>query len=140
MRWMVLVVMVAGCSSSEEAEPPPSACRQSDRTGTYRTVAVEEPGGTCGPIPTNLGRLDSGKTALPAQCSVVRFIWSESDCKLETGFTCAESGGRTSTGSGVTRQQTADGSRIQGTSSLTISNADGSTACISTYSITATRQ
>ena len=65
-------------------------------------------------------------------------VWSENDCKSEITLTCITrlpaGGTATNDSVGVTRQQTADGSRITGTVSMAITTTGGD-ACQGVYGV-----
>lgn len=144
-------VVLVGCSSGSSSSglPPPSACKQTDRTGTYLLTWTEQ-SGDCGKIDPGLVSLNqqSGNGGSGA-CQIHSDVWSENDCKNERTATCitrvndpSQYGGYgsiTNDAVAVTRQETADGSRLDGTISMSLSASDGTT-CRGTYAVVYVRQ
>lgn len=138
----LVAVALLGCSgsSSDDSEPAPTACKQTDRTGTY-LQHLEYQSGSC---PKDLDdqivsfNSPSGSAAPGASCTVTSETWSEGDCKLERTVAC-QNPDSSSTATVVSRQQTANGSVINGLYSVNVRLKDGST-CMGLYKITATRQ
>ena len=154
---MIAFVMVASfmvaCSSATEGrgEPLPATCKRTDRTGTYRLTWTEQ-SGTCGPIEAELVSLnpaEDGKPAGTAGCTLHSAVWSEGDCKSEVAATCVTRiadptqyggyGSVTNDAVAVTRQTTANGSRIEGTFSVRLQNSDGQ-SCQGVYGAVYERQ
>lgn len=151
---LALTVGCASSSSTSSEPPPPTQCQKADRTGTYLLTWTEHVGGTCGPIAAQLvsfnaqtsggagGDAGTGKTS----CTLHSDVWSEGDCKVERTVTCvtrvsdqSQPGGVvTADEVGVTRQETANASLIDGTISVSVDNPSG--GCRSTYAVTYVRQ
>ncbi len=134
----VAALLATGCSSADEGEPAPTACNKTDRSGTYRQSFVTQ-NGDCGDLEDQIVSFDA--PAGPAGgggCSVTGERWSENDCKLERTTACTTPTGR-STGTFVSRQQTANGSTITGVGTISVRLNSGS-SCTGTYAITAVRQ
>lgn len=139
---IAISVLVAGCSSADadDSPPPPTQCQKADRTGTYRQSYVTE-SGNCGKLDDVLVSFDApaGSAGAPgSSCTVISERWSENDCKLERTVECSTPDA-VSTGTGVSRQQTQDGSRVTGTFSVNVRSRTGST-CSGFYGFTAVRQ
>jgi hypothetical protein len=149
MRGALLAVALAACAG-EQAPPPPEKCNAAQRSGTYMfTYAEYDEGapGTCGPVEAHLVTLDPDAGPGP-NCTVRADLWSERACKLERDVICHVLVEQPGTWGGygdvrnhtvaVTRQMTDDGSRIEGTFTVTLD--DGRRSCKSTYKVTAVRQ
>jgi hypothetical protein len=96
-------------------------------------------GGNCGELEGELVSFD--KPAGPAGgggCTVTGERWSENDCKLDRTVSCTFPDS-VMTFTAVTRQQTANGSTIGGTFSVSARFRDGS-SCSGTYDVTSVRQ
>ena len=134
----VAALLAMGCSSADGGEQAPAACQKTDRSGTYRQSFTTQ-AGDCGDLDDAIVSFDA--PAPPAgggSCTVTSERWSEGDCKLERTMACVTSTGR-STGTFVSRQQTANGSTITGLGTISIRLNSGS-ACTGTYAITAVLQ
>jgi hypothetical protein len=135
------LLVVTACTSDVDEAPLPTACKRSDRTGTYRETYTAQ-NGDCGPLDSQLVSYNAppgqGSASVGNSCTVTSEVWSEGDCKLERTVSCKTPDGFVA-GVGVSRQQTADGSRITGTISIGVRRTDGRT-CSGTYSLTSVRQ
>lgn len=133
-------VLLVACTSEVEAPSAPTNCNKTDRSGTYLfTFTVQS--GTCPAIPSTLISFDSTNTS--TACTKHSEVWSEADCKLATDQTCVatQTDGTTSTTKAVmvSRQQTQNGSKLDGLYSVDIALSSGA-RCVGTYAITAVRQ
>lgn len=133
----LLLLSVVACSSSVDSEDAPTTCRRTDRAGTY-LQHLERESGNCGVIDDAVVSFSTPTAGSGAACTVDAEAWSEGDCKVERTVTCDGPDG-TSTFVAVTRQQTADGSRITGIFTVSVKLRSGTT-CRGTYSLTSTRQ
>lgn len=134
----VTLFAVSACASEAGGEPAPTACKRTDRSGTYLQT-FETRAGTCGDMDDQLVNFDA--PAGPAGgggCTVTHENWSENDCKLERTVACTGPDGA-STLTGVTRQQTANGSTVSGTFTVSV-RLDNGSVCSGTYAVTAVRQ
>ncbi len=103
----------------------------------------EREGGSCGPIPDQLGRLDGGGGLDDVCVFDAPDVWSSGDCKLERAITCEEpdlGDGVTASYIASTTQTDSDGDVLESIMTLTVHNPDGSLLCKSTYEGAATRQ
>ncbi len=134
----LLTLLTAGCASSSLSTPPkPTACNQADRHGVYE-MSASVVSGDCPALPTTLVNFDDPKLA--AGCVKSGTTWSDNDCKLSTSTTCAgDVNAAPSEGTGVTTQETQDGSILDGTFTLQIKDPKGP-GCLGTYHVTYTRQ
>ncbi len=141
---LVGALMLVGCSV--ETKPvQPASCSPDQRVGTYMVSFVER-SGSCGPVPDQLVSFNAAD--IGQNCELHSERYSEGSCKLERDITCQERvkddlawGGWSTVETrttGVTKQVTADGSRIEGTATVSID--DGHKPCTSTYDIVAVRQ
>ncbi len=142
MKSLLVVATVAllGCSSSEGGgAPAPTACKQTDRTGTYRQ-SFQLQTGDCGKLDDAIVSFDNptGSATPGTTCDVKSERWSDSDCKLERTIECTTPDGVTNAAA-VTSQQTQDGSSLAGVFTVSVRLKSGAT-CTGTYGITATRQ
>jgi hypothetical protein len=133
------LLALAGCASATPSTPPPSACRKTDRAGTYRQTFTTE-SGACGDLPEQLVSFtDPMASAAPGiACRITSETWSDNDCKLERTISCRGPDGLT-TGTGVTRQETANASVVDGTFSVSVRLNDGWT-CQGTYGVHSVRE
>lgn len=139
--------LLIACAADSQPDTRPTSCEKTQRSGTYMMTYAEQSGGTCGAMPSGLVRFDPNAPAGDG-CMVQSEAWSEGDCTLERDVTCTgtyasptQYGGKgafTNHMTAVTRQVTADGSRIEGTITMRIELSSG--ACSSTYAVVATRQ
>jgi hypothetical protein len=139
---IAVALVLIGCGGENNSGPPaPTACQRTDRSGTYRQYYTTQ-GGNCGELDSELVSYDAptpgASTGAGPACTIEAERWSENDCKLERTVACT-SPDFVTTGTGVSRQQTEDGSMIGGTFTVSVRLRDGST-CRGTYGLTAYRQ
>ena len=131
-----------------QGPPPPTSCRQTDRSGTYLLTWTKSTG-TCGEIPAQLVPLapqvlgDGGTFAggLGSACTIHSDVWSDGNCRNDRSFTCVVmASGATTTIDYVTitRQETENGSTIDGTVSLRATDSAG--GCTGIYTVVYLRQ
>jgi hypothetical protein len=147
MRWGIVALALAlvGCGD-DEPERPTSCDAATQRVGTYM-LSYTEVSGTCGPINSELVSFDPAAGAGNG-CTINSETFSEGGCKLERTVSCVSEvrdetqwGGVatvTNDSTAVTYQRTQDGSRLEGT--ITMSLSDGRNSCRSTYNVMAVRQ
>jgi hypothetical protein len=150
--FVLAAFVLVGCTAQTE----PSASSQSqlascdsetERVGTYMMTLTEQAGGTCGAVPPSLVTFAPGD-GVGQGCTLEYENASEGGCKIERAVKCRKQvrddtvyGGYGVVDTevvGVSRQVTQDGSRIEGT--VTVSANDGRDACLSTYSVVWVRQ
>jgi hypothetical protein len=133
IEWLLIAFVVA-CSGSEPEEERFTDCALDDRVGTWRFSATEEPGGTCGPIASQLVVIDDPLVVIDG-CTLDRPDWlSSNECELRRSFTC-------DTGDvcgpevyvSITRQQSED--RVTGTFSLSGPCTEDLSVCSSIYAV-----
>jgi len=135
-----VVLLVISCSSGDETGGRPTTCKRSDRTGTYK-ISYFRQGGDCGDLPQEVARIESGGAIItgPAKCTVSNERWSNNDCTFESTSACTTPES-TSTGTGITHQETKDGSWLSGTVTVEVRKPDGAYVCRGTYTMSASRQ
>ncbi len=146
---IIILALLAGACTAEtsSAAAPPATCdKTTERVGTYLATYTEK-SGTCGELDQQMISLNpgTGGESLSEGCELRSDVWSEGDCKSERVVRCQEqlqdrSGvvNMTLNSTFVTRQMTEDGSRIEGTFSLSLSG--DVEPCSSVYSFTMVRQ
>lgn len=133
---LLAILFVAACASEADGpDPLPTACSLGDRAGTY-LFTYTEVSGSCGPLDSQVVSLNPGPGGAGAGCTLNSERISEGDCKVERDLTCDTPSGSVRT-VGVSRQQTQDGSVIDGTITF---NLMGRTSCTGTYRTHAVRQ
>lgn len=89
-------------------------------------------------MPSSLINFDDPNST--AGCTPSGTTWSEGDCKLSTSTKCAQDANGVSTdATGVTTQETQDGSLLEGTFSIRMMDTRGP-GCGGTYHVRYTRQ
>lgn len=150
MQWgrgLLLATLVACANDADDGSPRPASCDPAtQRVGTYM-VSYSEVSGTCGTLNSELVSLGPAAGGTPG-CTLHSEAIGDGGCKIERTLTCqkrvqdnSQWGGYgviTNESTGVTYQRTQDGSRIEGT--ITMSLSDGAHSCRSTYSIVMVRQ
>lgn len=131
---IALVATAPACGGPE--------CSKSDRTGTYRGVLTEGPGGTCGAMPDVVVPMTDGSGPADPGCTIKAESWSADQCKNESTVECVSAPDNTrATATGVFTQQDGAGEVFDGVMTMTIKRLDtGATLCVSTYDVTYTRQ
>lgn len=146
-HWKILgsvaLLVTSSCSSATE-DARPTSCSKSDRTGTYQQTMTRV-SGTCPNVGPQVVQLTDGVATSAGvaggsggTCTTVSARWTENDCKFESAVDCTNPDS-TSRAVGVTRQVTEDGSRLEGTSTITVRLLSGE-SCTGTYSLVAIRQ
>ncbi len=120
-----------GCSSPAKA---PAWCNRSDRHGIYLAEYAQQ-SGTCGPITSVLVDLDHpGATT----CAPTATTWTENNCRVSVSLACKGTATLAPADFvSISTQETADGSVLDGTETMSISGSQG---CTSTYGVRLTRQ
>lgn len=134
-----LLFLVAACGSETSGTPAPTSCgpEGSDRVGNY-LFTYTLISGNCGELPATVVSLTPGPMGAGAGCTLNSGRYVDNGCKVERDITCpAPMTGGTVRTVASSRQETQDGSRIEGTVSFTIS---GSPSCVGTYRLVAERQ
>jgi len=131
------IAALAACSSSDPAPPPPTKVNACATPGkTYLSHFVEQPGGTCGPLPDVLVAVNADGTVAGPTVSC--------QSRNDTGCRTQATDCTTSAVKGLTCHVTSDltyasdGTTAAGTETASCSGA--SSICTSTYQITVTRQ
>lgn len=132
-----LLLFVAACAS-ETSDPAPTTCRVEDRAGNYLLTYMLI-SGNCGELPAAVVSLNPGSSGSGGSgCTTNSERSVENNCKVERDVTCpAPTTGGTVRTVASTRQETQDGSRIEGTATFTIT---GSPSCVGTYGLVYVRQ
>ena len=132
----VAALAASSCSAHAKSDSPTS-CNKADRHGTYLAEFAQQ-SGNCGPVASQLENLDD-TTPIGDGCVITNKTWSNGDCETTGTVRCPghPPGGGTITVTIVSRQETQDGSILDGTETINI-NAPG--GCTSTYSVRLTRQ
>lgn len=123
--------LLAACGSNPAANP----C--ATKGATYLFHFVEDPSGTCGPVPDSIVNVGSDGTI--ASSSSLTCDKTELD-----GCTSKKSNCKTTTSTGIqctvntSSTFSSDGSSVTGLESFTCTS--GASVCSSTYSVTASRQ
>ena len=141
-----LVVALAGCTVSapddddDDDDDDQIECSSTDRIGTY-LLETPERDGTCGAIPSQVGRVED-PTALPVGCVLdAPDRWSDGGCSLERAYTCTDAPNNLITSwTGITTQQDSNGDLVTGVLSVRATELDGTFVCSSTYGFRAERQ
>jgi hypothetical protein len=135
-----VALLATSCSSGDDTGGKPTACKRSDRTGTYQFTYFTQ-SGDCGDLPTEVARIESGNATVTgvAKCTTSNEKWSNNDCTFESTASCVTPEA-TSTGTGITHQETKSGSWLSGTSTIEVRKPNGTFVCRGTYKISASRQ
>jgi hypothetical protein len=137
-RWILLCAgALVGCGSSSSGSPPPTSCDPAtDRLGTY-LFHYDRIGGNCGQVDDQLVSLNPGPGAPVNSCVINSERITEGGCKIERDGTCRAPDGTLVRTVMSSRQETEDGSFLDGTATFTIS---GPVTCTGTYRVSGTRQ
>lgn len=133
--WAGLSVCLVGCSSADNGDSKPSSCDPNRRAGTYLMTATTR-SGDCGKLESSLVVLDPAETGAADGCTVRSERFSEGACALERTVTCV-SGKLKTEAVGISRQVTADGSRLEGILTVVLT---GESYCRGTYDVVYVRQ
>lgn len=112
-------------------------CSKAHRSGTFLAKFTEREGGSCGPIPETVARLDAD--TLLEGCELdAPDDWSADECTLTRSYTCPLDGAPGSASFVAVSHESADG--FEGTSTARVYDTAGALVCTSTYDVTWTRQ
>lgn len=135
----ILAVGLTACSGGDDGGP--ITCAVADRAGTYLITSTELDG-TCGPLTSQLARLDADPAALGCERTVAD-VWSDEWCTLERSIACSEPGlgvGWYSVSTGISTQQDDSGALVTGTITIQVFDPYDAPVCASTYRMRAERQ
>lgn len=150
LGWILILVLCGplGCASSDDGPAQPSSCDPAQRGGTYRLKMTTQ-SGNCGDVPESIVSFAPTDPLADGCTFITPDRYSEGNCKLERSFECvaqiddpAAYGGkstRTTRTVGFSRQMTADGSRIEGVMTTSVSGTSAG-PCTGTYGLSAVRQ
>jgi len=144
MRCLALLTILAlGCGggTDEETEPESFECNLGPLVGSY-LVSFETLGGNCGEQTSALVQLDPNAGA--SECvNVTEPRVSDDRCRFETHGICPFdqfAPGASVESTSLIRQDNGDASRLSGTVTINILNADGTAYCVGTYRARYVRQ
>lgn len=136
IRYLAFGLFLGACGGGDDSSSGhPDACFPARRDGTY-LVHTETVSGSCGDIGDTLVRIEGA--GIPGNCVLLApDVMSDGDCTLERVIRCEQEGGVITTTTAITTMRDAEGNRISGTVTLSLS---GAASCTGTYSVTYTRQ
>jgi hypothetical protein len=132
-----MVLLCAACSGGTDDEPDDFTCSVASRSGTY-LVTFTEVSGTCGPLTSQVVRLDPFAPLEPECILTEPTIISPDECSVETSEACKDEFATYSI-VGTTRQANADGSLVTGIATIEITD-DLGPVCVGTYRLRYERQ
>lgn len=128
------VIVVWGCFLASSCGPP---CSRDERKGTYEATYYEKPGGTCGPVATEVAHLHPDDVP-PHGCEWPYSEWSDDECSLSRTAVCARDGLLIKMQGASSHED--GGETIKGTVMMEVEDlATGQHVCRSTYDMTARR-